>query len=124
VKPDEQARDEVHDDDFVLKEKNVQQIIEQRNQQMATPPVHSATESSKERVNKLRSLSMKLNNPTAITEMEKEPAFLRRGTTIKDVEHSSESSLSPYYVESSENPNKVPELRKDNSFLHGNDKVD
>lgn len=120
----DETRDEVHEDDFVLKEKNVQEIIEQKNLQHAVPPVNTAGDATKDRVNKLRSLSMKLNNPAAITEMEKEPAFLRRNTAIKDVEHSSETSFSPYYIESSDDPNKMPSLRKDNAFLHGNDKVD
>jgi cell division protein FtsZ len=115
--------DEVHTDDFVLKEKGVQEMMEVKN----TPVNQSAgvpNESSKDRVNKLRNLSMKLNNPSAVSEMEKEPAYLRRSAVIKDVQHSSESMLSPYYVESSNDSNKLPELRKNNSFLHGNDKVD
>ncbi|MFI5134245.1 MAG: cell division protein FtsZ [Chitinophagales bacterium] len=122
-KEEMEIRDEIHDDDFVLKEKGVQEIIELKNQQLNQQPSLSS-DAAKERVNKLRNLSMKLNNPTAITEMEKEPAFLRRGSNIKDVQHSSDSNLSPYYIESSDDPEKLPELKKNNSFLHGNDKVD
>jgi cell division protein FtsZ len=124
VKDEDEILDEVHDDDFVLKEKGVQEIIDMKNQQISQQ-ANLSSDASKDRVNKLRSLSMKLNNPAAITEMEKEPAFLRRGSNIKDVQHSSESNLSPYFIESDEdNPDKLPELKKNNSFLHGNDKVD
>jgi len=119
----EEVHDEVQNDDFVLKEKGVHEIIELKNQQVNQQP-NLSSDAAKDRVNKLRSLSMKLNNPAAITEMEKEPAFLRRGSNMKDVPHSSDSELSPYYIESNDDPEKLPELKKNNSFLHGKDKVD
>lgn len=110
-------------EDFVLKEKPVREILEQKQQPVAENPDLSKNV-AKDRVSKLKNLSFKLNNPGAINEMEKEPAYLRRGVSMKDVDHSSESSLSPYYIENSEDPNKLPELKKNNSFLHGNDRVD
>src|SRR5689334_5270690 len=110
-------------EDFELKELPVKEMMVQKNVPVNSHPDLS-NNASKDRVSKLRNLSMKLDNPVAISEMEKQPAYLRRGTSIKDIHHSSESNLSQYYVENSDDPDKMPELKKNNSFLHGNDKVD
>jgi cell division protein FtsZ len=78
----------------------------------------------RERVNKLKDLSFKLNNQSSITELERQPAFIRRNIPLKDVPHSSESERSAYYLSDSDNPDKPAEIKKNNSFLHGQDKVD
>lgn len=118
-----EMREEQVENDYELKEKPVKEMMEQKNVPINSHPDLS-NGASKDRVSKLRNLSMKLSNPAAISEMEKEPAYLRRNTTMKDVQHSSESNVSPYYVENSDDPNKPGALKKNNSFLHGNDKVD
>jgi cell division protein FtsZ len=110
-------------EDFVLKEKGTREILEDKQQPVAETPDISRN-AAKDRVSKLKNLSFKLNNPAAINEMEKEPAYLRRGINLKDVDHSSESNLSPYYLENTDDPEKLPGLKKNNSFLHGNDRVD
>ncbi|MEO6167053.1 MAG: cell division protein FtsZ [Chitinophagales bacterium] len=112
-------------EDFVLREKHVREILEERQQPVAENQNPDLSKNvARDRVSKLKNLSFKLTNPAAINEMEKEPAYLRRGINLKDVDHSSESNLSPYYVENSDDPNKLPELKKNNSFLHGKDRVD
>ncbi|HUM45749.1 MAG TPA: cell division protein FtsZ [Chitinophagales bacterium] len=112
-------------EDFVLREKQVREILEERQQPVAENQNPDLSKNvARDRVSKLKNLSFKLTNPAAINEMEKEPAYLRRGINLKDVDHSSESNLSPYYVENSDDPNKLPELKKNNSFLHGKDRVD
>ncbi len=110
-------------EDFILREKPAREVIEERNQPVAETPDISRN-AAKDRVNKLRSLSFKLTSPAAINELEKEPAYLRRGINLKDVDHSSDSNLSSYYLESSEDPEQLPTLKKNNSFLHDNDRVD
>ncbi len=120
---EQEVKDANAADDFVLKELDVKDMMEQKNVPVSSSPDLSAN-ASKDRVSKLRSLSMKLDNPAVISDMEKQPAFMRRGTSIKDVQHSSESSLSQYYIENSDDPDKLPELKKNNSFLHGSDRVD
>lgn len=119
---DKQEREPLPED-FVLREKPVREVMEEKQQHVAEHPDISKN-AAKDRVSKLKNLSLKLNNPAAINEMEKEPAYMRRGVNLKDVEHSSESNLSPYYVEGPEDPDKLPELKKNNSFLHGKDRVD
>jgi cell division protein FtsZ len=110
-------------DDFVLIEKTAKEIIDMKNQP-ANINAELSNNASKDRISKLRSLSMKLENPGVVSELENQPAYLRRNAPIKDVQHSSESNLSSYYMENSDDPNKMGELKKNNSFLHGNDKVD
>ncbi|MBA3648084.1 MAG: cell division protein FtsZ [Chitinophagales bacterium] len=115
------GQEEKPSEDFVLKEKSGMQFIQkQQTSQSENPDISRSA--AKDRISKLRGLSMKLQNPSAMNEMEKEPAYLRRGINLKDVEPSNESNLSPYYVEQSED--KLPALKKNNGFLHGNDRVD
>ncbi len=82
-----------------------------------------STQAKLERNEKLRRMSYKTQNQNILNEMERQPAFVRRGQTLKDVPHSSDSNLSSYYL-SEEEEGKLPELKKNNSFLHGHDKVD
>jgi cell division protein FtsZ len=78
----------------------------------------------KDRISKLKDLSFKLNNQSSVSELERQPAFIRRNVPLKDVPHSSESERSAFYVNDSNNPDQPAELKKNNSFLHGQDKVD
>ena len=78
----------------------------------------------KERISKLKDLSFKLNNQSSVAELERQPAFIRRNIPLKDIPHSSESERSAYYLSDSDNPDKPAEIKKNNSFLHGQDKVD
>lgn len=73
---------------------------------------------TEDRVLKLRDLSIKLKNPTGVTELEKEPAFMRRGVKLEEPPHSSESSISRFSVEQGKDGR--PEIRENNSFLHDN----
>lgn len=81
-------------------------------------------ERSKERLNKLKNFSMKFRGTTSnVNDLEKEPAYLRKNIQLENVPHSSESNVSRYTLnESEEEENGRPELKKNNSFLH--DKVD
>ncbi len=69
-----------------------------------------------ERREHLRQMNIKLNNPQAILDLEKEPAYVRRKVMLEDIAHSSEQRLSRYMI----SPDEDPEIRLDNSFLHDN----
>jgi len=74
---------------------------------------------SRERIERLRNLSMKLKNDSAIEELENQPAYLRRNVELKNVIPSSESRISKYSLY--EDPEtKGPEIRSGNSYLHDN----
>ena len=72
---------------------------------------------SRERIMKLKSLSYRIGTAN-ISDMEKEPAYKRRNIKLDSVSHSSESNVSRYTLSNEEE--KKPELRQNNSFLHDN----
>lgn len=65
---------------------------------------------------RLRSHSVKLNNPQTVIELENEPAYIRRGVNLDDVPDSAEYSMSKWTITDDEEP----ELKEGNSFLHDN----
>jgi cell division protein FtsZ len=67
---------------------------------------------------------MKINNPNAMNELENTPAYVRKGIQLKDVPPSDEATLSQFYVEPNDDPQKLPQLKKNNAFLRDQDKVD
>ena len=73
---------------------------------------------SKERIKKLKDLSMKLRTPGEIEELESTPAYIRRNVELHDVSHSSETNVSKYTL--GETDDKNPEIKSNNSFLHDN----
>lgn len=70
---------------------------------------------------RLKEISMRLNSPSGIADMEKEPAYKRRNVKFDNTPASSDSSVSRYTLSMDESQNK-PELRPNNPFLH--DRVD
>jgi len=68
------------------------------------------------REERLRNLSVKLNNPQTVNELENEPAYLRRKVELDDVPHSKENNRSRLTI----SDDVEPEIRSDNSFLHDN----
>ncbi|MCD4788786.1 MAG: cell division protein FtsZ [Bacteroidales bacterium] len=73
---------------------------------------------SKERIRKLKDLSIKLRSPNELDELEKTPAYIRRKVELMDVKPSSEAEGSRYVL--TETDDKKTEIKKDNSFLHDN----
>ncbi len=72
-----------------------------------------------ERLRRLRNLNMKLNNPNSLNELEAEPAFKRRNIQLNNTPYSAESDYSRYSLTESDDK-RGGEIRKNNSFLHGN----
>lgn len=70
-----------------------------------------------ERKKRLRGLSLKLQSSN-LRELENEPAYKRRNITLEDTPHSSETNISKYSLV--EDENKKNEIKKGNTFLHGN----
>ena len=73
---------------------------------------------AKERIRRLKDLSIKLRSNEEIEEMENVPAYKRRNVELSDVTPSSESVAARYTLGEDENHN--PELRENNSYLHDN----
>lgn len=74
-------------------------------------------EKGKDRFEKLKEMSLKMNTPNGLTELEKEPAFKRKQVTLNEPTHSSETEVSRYTLFKNENG---VEMRQNNSFLHDN----
>ena len=61
---------------------------------------------------------MKIKTAQGLSELEKEPAYLRKNVVLAETIPSSESHISRYTL--SEDENKRVELKQNNSFLHDN----
>ncbi|WP_026899042.1 cell division protein FtsZ [Daejeonella oryzae] len=92
--------------------------------QAYNPDEHKTDESieeqlrkSKERILRLKDLSMKLRTSNGLQELENEPAYKRKQMALHQVPHSSESQISRFTLSSDENGT---EIRPNNSFLHDN----
>jgi cell division protein FtsZ len=71
---------------------------------------------SRERIKKLKDLSIKLKTPGELDEFEKTPAYVRRNVELSELKHSSETEVSKYTL--MENEDKKVEIKPNNSFLH------
>jgi hypothetical protein len=86
------------------------------NKNVASPnasPFKNREEENRRRES-LRAQTQKLNNPKVISDLENQPAYLRRNVTLEDVPSSSDNNFSRYSV----NPSNNMEIREGNSFLH------
>jgi cell division protein FtsZ len=74
---------------------------------------------SKERLENLKRLSLKIKSPSPVNDLENVPAFRRRNVVLENVDYSSDSQISRYTL--AENPDdKKIEIRPNNSYLHDN----
>jgi len=74
---------------------------------------------SEERMLRIREYTSKLKKPDGISELELEPAFMRRNIQLEDTPHSSESNISRFGLFEKDEDGKS-DLRGNNSFLHDN----
>lgn len=72
---------------------------------------------TKERILRLKELSMKLKSSNGLQELETEPAYKRRQKSLDDVPHSSQSQVSRFTLSFDDGET---EIRPNNSFLHDN----
>lgn len=73
---------------------------------------------SQERIAQLKNMSMKMQSPSGIADLENQPAYLRRNVRLDQVESSSSDQTSRYALGKDDENNT--ELRSNNSFLHDN----
>lgn len=73
---------------------------------------------NQERIMRLKGLTMRLNSPSALADMENVPAFKRRNVSLSNPAHSSESEISRFTLGTDEDKN--PSIKPNNSFLHDN----
>ena len=77
---------------------------------------YTKQEANKEVERKQKTASYKLDSPELISELENQPAYLRKGLKLDNVEHSSEKNLSRWVI----SDDNAPEIKDTNSYLHDN----
>lgn len=70
------------------------------------------------RMRDLRDLSLKSKSESGREEMENIPAYERKNIKLEEIHHSSETNVSRFSL--IEEPERKPELKSNNSFLHDN----
>jgi cell division protein FtsZ len=103
----------------------IEEEAEKEELHAAGPDDHKNDESiedqlkkSKERILRLKDLSMKLRTSNGLQELENEPAYKRKQMQLQQVQHSSESQVSRFTLSNDEEGST--EIRPNNSFLHDN----
>ncbi len=71
-----------------------------------------------ERINKLKTLSINLRTAEKVSELEKQPAYLRKNYQLDESSPSSDSVISRFTL--GEDSKNQPIIKSDNSFLHDN----
>lgn len=104
-----------------IEEKAEEQGFVFRQREVEQPKATTVKEDDllNERLRRLRNLNMKLNNPNSLSELETEPAFKRRNIQLNNTPYSAESDYSRYSLFEGDDK-RGGEIRKNNSFLHGN----
>lgn len=110
----------------LLLEKNLEaekrqiSIFDQINEEAVshTSQAKTPNDDSADRIRKMREFKHRTSNPEQLEEIELVPAYKRKGVFLEEVPHSSEKSVSRYALV--EEPEKKPELRSGNAFLHDN----
>lgn len=105
--------DDINDLDETLKEDTIKADDSQNDAERS-----NIEKKSRERIKKLRDLSIKLKTPGGLAELENEPAYIRRNVELEDNLPSSESEISRYSL--SDNNDNGTEIRTNNTFLHDN----
>lgn len=98
----------------------VEQEIEEAINESEEMPLQQdvLTNKSREREDRLKTISMKLRTPSGLTSLEDEPAYKRDNVELEETPHSSESEVSKYTL--SEGEDNKTEIKPNNSFLHDN----
>jgi cell division protein FtsZ len=100
-------------------EPQVEEVIESGEDDDKTDDsIEDQLKKSKERILRLKDLSMKLRTSNGLQELENEPAYKRKQMQLQQVQHSSESQVSRFTLSSDEDGST--EIRPNNSFLHDN----
>ena len=118
------ASEEVNNPDPVKTPEVPVQPVAQSQPEVFNPDEHKTDESieeqlrkSRERILRLKDLSMKLRTANGLQELESEPAYKRKQMALQQVPHSSESQVSRFTLSNEEGGT---EIRPNNSFLHDN----
>ena len=116
---------------YNLEDEVIEEVTETENtiQNVSTEEANTTTELSKEEIeeiaqqrhNRINKLSVKLRTPFGLSELENEPAYIRRKINLEDTPHSSDSKISRFTLSGENNEDGTKgTLKSNNSFLHDN----
>lgn len=100
-----------------VQEEEIPMIWNNPDEDKTDESIEEQLRKSKERILRLKDLSMKLRTTNGLQELENEPAYKRKQLSLNDVPHSSESQVSRFTLSNDEG---ITEIRPNNSFLHDN----
>jgi len=100
-----------------IKQEEVPVVLENPDENKTDESIEEQLRKSKERILRLKDLSMKLRTTNGLQELENEPAYKRKQMSLHDVPHSSESQVSRFTLSTEDG---ITEIRPNNSFLHDN----
>ncbi len=95
-----------------------EKTVHTSNENTIADPMEEQLRKSRERIQRLKSLSYRIGSTTNISDMEKVPAYVRKEVKLDNIPHSSEPHVSRYSL--ANETEKKPELRQNNSYLHDN----
>ncbi|MGB1230943.1 MAG: cell division protein FtsZ [Winogradskyella sp.] len=109
-------------EDIVFERKVLENKESKANVEQEIDPMHSSISEllisrASQRRQKMKDFNYKFNN-AKVDEIEKEPAYKRRGVNLENTQHSSETNTSRLSVGTDDNDDL--QLRSNNSFLHDN----
>ncbi|MBE8715470.1 cell division protein FtsZ [Sphingobacterium hungaricum] len=93
------------------------QVIAQEEDRKEDVSFEDQLMKTKERILRLKELSMKLKSSNGLQELETEPAYKRKQKVLDDVPHSSQSQVSRFTLSFDDGET---EIKSNNSFLHDN----
>ena len=100
----------------VISEPSFQKPVYKPAEPAQEPPQDEINRRINEKIARLRAMSMKLNSPNGIIDLEREPAYKRRNVKLDSVAHSSDSQVSRYTL--TEDEEKKPEIKPNNPYIH------
>ncbi|MCK4569505.1 MAG: cell division protein FtsZ [Bacteroidales bacterium] len=115
---DEIVETETEDIIFEEKQPMFKTVKEREADPIARENKETLDKKAKERIERLRMMSIKLKSPGGLTDLEAEPAYRRKNVELSDAKPSEESKISKYTLSEGEDDNA--ELKSDNTFLHDN----
>lgn len=86
------------------------------------PSIENNADLTRQRIDRIRQNSLKMRTQNGLNELESEPAYLRRNIQLGETKLSSQSNLSRFSLNESEDENGIKKtgLSGNNSFLHDN----
>ncbi len=106
------------EDEATKKQTTIFDEIQQTQRSQEDIDADRKIQEMKQRMRYLKDLNKTATKDDGVEELESVPAYIRKGVNLEEKPHSSESEISRTSLV--EEPNKKPELRSNNSFLHDN----